>query len=196
MIRPYHEKGGGTLADLLSTGRESQEAIAVPGGPSTTYGQLGAQVESLASALQGVGVRPGQVVCLVLGNGLPFVAGFLAVAVAGATAATVAGVAAGSASSPAPPPSKAIQLANETARESANREGSHIHSGRRKMAAPIPYRGHNSPAAARRGEPLRSQPVSPRSSSSSGPSSEPTCRQPSPMRSPGGGASAAVVAPV
>ena len=76
-----------TLAELLEAGEPGHPAIVVPGGPKASYAELKSQVESMASALREAGVRPGEVVALVLGNGLPFVVAFLAVARAGAVAA-------------------------------------------------------------------------------------------------------------
>lgn len=76
-----------TLAGLLSQGRPDQPALIIPEGPAVTYAGLEAQVESLAGVLRHAGVEQGSVVSIVLGNDLPYIASFLAVARAGAVAA-------------------------------------------------------------------------------------------------------------
>ena len=76
-----------TLAELLATGEKGHPALIIPQGPKVTYQGLHDQVEALASALKGTGLRPGQTASIVLGNNLEFVAVFLAVVRLGAVAA-------------------------------------------------------------------------------------------------------------
>ena len=70
-----------TLADLLSAGAPGRPAVILPDDNAvTTYGDLAGQVEALAAALRGSGLRPGQAVGIALPNGLECLAVFLAVA--------------------------------------------------------------------------------------------------------------------
>ena len=84
---PEDGNKGRTLADLLQRGEPRHPAIIVPDGPTATYAELQSQVESLASSLGASDLGRGSVVAVVLGNGLPFVATFLAIARAGAVVA-------------------------------------------------------------------------------------------------------------
>ena len=69
-----------TLAELFVTADSGNTAVIVPdGGPTATYGELGAHVEELAAALRRGGLRPGDPVAMVLENGLAFLEVFLAV---------------------------------------------------------------------------------------------------------------------
>jgi acyl-CoA synthetase (AMP-forming)/AMP-acid ligase II len=69
-----------TLADLFARAQSGHAAVLLPeDGFTTSYRSLRAQVEALAAMLNGV-LRPGQVVAIVLANGLEYLASFLAVA--------------------------------------------------------------------------------------------------------------------
>src|SRR6266508_3082287 len=69
-----------TLADLFARAEPGHAAVILPeDGFTTTYHSLAVQVEALAAVLRGV-LQPGQVVAIVLGNGLEYLAAFLAVA--------------------------------------------------------------------------------------------------------------------
>jgi len=69
-----------TLADLFARSEPSHPAVILPeDGFTTSHRSLAAQVEALAAMLRGV-LQPGQVVAIVLVNGLEYVASFLAVA--------------------------------------------------------------------------------------------------------------------
>src|SRR5262245_41809645 len=69
-----------TLADLFARSELSHPAVILPeDGSTTSHRSLAAQVEALAAMLRGV-LRPGQVVAIVLVNGLEYLASFLAVA--------------------------------------------------------------------------------------------------------------------
>jgi len=74
------------ILDLLDGGRSDRVAIAVAGGPSVTYGDLGIQVDRLARQLNKLGLGRGDRIAMALGNGLEMVVSFLA----SATAATAA----------------------------------------------------------------------------------------------------------
>ena len=77
-----------TLADLLTEGAPSADAVIVPGGgPKLNYGDLSDEVERVAGLLAGYGLERGRAVSIVLPNSLDFVTVFLAVARAGAVAA-------------------------------------------------------------------------------------------------------------
>ena len=77
-----------TLADLLSVGESSANAIVVPqGGPSLTYLQVSEEVERVAGLFTAHGLERGRAVSIVLPNGLEFMTLFLAVTRAGAIAA-------------------------------------------------------------------------------------------------------------
>ncbi|MCI0463039.1 MAG: acyl--CoA ligase [Gemmataceae bacterium] len=69
-----------TLADLLARHTPSQPAVILPDdGSTTTHAGLHEQVEALATRLCQTTLQPGQVVALVLPNGLEYLATFLAV---------------------------------------------------------------------------------------------------------------------
>jgi acyl-CoA synthetase (AMP-forming)/AMP-acid ligase II len=69
-----------TLADLLSRAQPDHTAVILPeDGSATPYRSLAEQVESLAAALRQGGLQPGQVVAIVLPNGLEYLVSFLAV---------------------------------------------------------------------------------------------------------------------
>ncbi|MBI3742920.1 MAG: AMP-binding protein [Chloroflexi bacterium] len=76
-----------TLPDLLGRGGSQHAAVAVPRGPSVTYGELSERVEQLARLLRGAGIEAGDTVSLVLGNDLSFIECFLALTCTGAVAA-------------------------------------------------------------------------------------------------------------
>src|SRR6266404_525468 len=68
-----------TLSQLWTDDFRNRTAVVVPeGGPTLTYGQLGEQIARMADALRRGGVRPGDPVSIVLGNGLDFLVAFLA----------------------------------------------------------------------------------------------------------------------
>jgi acyl-CoA synthetase (AMP-forming)/AMP-acid ligase II len=69
-----------TLAELLSTAEPNRPAVILPeDGSISTYRALTDQVEKLAGELSDAGLQPGQVVAIVLPNGLEYLACFLAV---------------------------------------------------------------------------------------------------------------------
>jgi acyl-CoA synthetase (AMP-forming)/AMP-acid ligase II len=69
-----------TLADLFSQAEPRKPALIAPdSGTGTTYQSLATQVDSLASRLRQVGLEPGQIVAIVLPNGLEYLVSFLAV---------------------------------------------------------------------------------------------------------------------
>ncbi|MBI1916659.1 MAG: AMP-binding protein [Planctomycetes bacterium] len=69
-----------TLADLFTRAQPGHAAVILPeDGFTTSYRSLTVQIEALAAMLRGV-LRPGQVVAIVLANGLEYLASFLAVA--------------------------------------------------------------------------------------------------------------------
>ena len=77
-----------TLAHLCSADFAQRTAVIIPdGGPYTTYAQLGQQIARIADALRRGGVRPGDPVAIVLGNGLDYLVSFLATTVARGIAA-------------------------------------------------------------------------------------------------------------
>src|SRR5204862_234053 len=68
--------------------RGNRSAVVVPeNGPTTTYAQLAEQIDRSAEAVRRGGVRPGDPVAIVLGNGLDFLVSFLATTHARAIAA-------------------------------------------------------------------------------------------------------------
>jgi acyl-CoA synthetase (AMP-forming)/AMP-acid ligase II len=69
-----------TLADLFFRADKKQPAVMVPeDGTSITYQSLASQVEVLAGRLRQAGMEPGQVVAIVLPNGLEYLVSFLGV---------------------------------------------------------------------------------------------------------------------
>ncbi|HXG10859.1 MAG TPA: acyl--CoA ligase [Gemmataceae bacterium] len=69
-----------TLADLFSHAEPAHAAVILPeDGFSTSYRDLADQVEALASVVRQSGLQPGDVVAVVLPNGLEYLAVFLAV---------------------------------------------------------------------------------------------------------------------
>ena len=76
-----------TLADLIANHPSDKNAILIPGGPTTTYGEFGEQIEQTAEILAAAGVEKGRTVSIVLGNSLDFMITFLAVTRSGAIAA-------------------------------------------------------------------------------------------------------------
>src|SRR5262249_13132028 len=69
-----------TLLDLFARTDPTHPAVVLPeDGSTTTRAGVGGQVEALAAALRGAGLRPGQAVAVVLPNGLESLACFLAV---------------------------------------------------------------------------------------------------------------------
>jgi oxalate---CoA ligase len=77
-----------TLMDLFPDVDAEKTALVVPDqGPRWTYARLREQVEALVDQLRRGGIRPGDVVSIVLPNGLEYLATFLAVTWARATAA-------------------------------------------------------------------------------------------------------------
>ena len=76
-----------TLADLIAKHPSDKNAVLIPGGPTTTYGQFTDQIEVIAETLSAAGVEKGRTVSIVLGNGLDFMITFLAVTRTGAIAA-------------------------------------------------------------------------------------------------------------
>ena len=70
-----------TLADLLSQAEPAHAAVILPEEQSSIdYRSLARQVEALAATLLRSGLEPGQVIGIVLPNGLEYLAAFLAVA--------------------------------------------------------------------------------------------------------------------
>ena len=75
------------LLDLLQGGSPGHIAIQVPGdGPSVTYDQLRAQVESLAKKLRSLGLGQGDRIAIALPNGFEMIASFLAASGVGTAA--------------------------------------------------------------------------------------------------------------
>src|SRR5262245_22396489 len=69
-----------TLADLCRRGDSAKSAVILPDcGSRTSYRQLLDQIEALAARLRQTGLQPGDVVTIVLPNGLENLACFLAV---------------------------------------------------------------------------------------------------------------------
>jgi acyl-CoA synthetase (AMP-forming)/AMP-acid ligase II len=69
-----------TLADLLSQADAHHPAVILPEAHAATdYRSLAEQVEKLAATLRRSGLQPGEVVAIVLPNGLEYLASFLAV---------------------------------------------------------------------------------------------------------------------
>jgi acyl-CoA synthetase (AMP-forming)/AMP-acid ligase II len=76
-----------SLADLLHAAPGRNTAIVLPeSGIKLTYSQLREQVMSMADALAGLGIGPGDRVATVLPNGLPAIVSFLAASIAGTAA--------------------------------------------------------------------------------------------------------------
>lgn len=76
-----------TLSHLLRPAHPSDSAAVEPGMGAWTYAQLDDEVDRLAGLLTGAGLNPGDVVSIVLPNGLAFLATFMAVTRAGGVAA-------------------------------------------------------------------------------------------------------------
>src|SRR5712692_233596 len=77
-----------TLADLFLQADFTHAAIELPeDGAAATYGSLALQAERLAACFRGSGLQPGDVVGIVLPNGLEYLVAFLAVTRARLTAA-------------------------------------------------------------------------------------------------------------
>jgi len=75
------------LADLLQSAPGSHTAVILPdAGIQVTYDQLRDQVMTMADALTGLGIGPGDRVATVLPNGLPAIVSFLAASIAGTAA--------------------------------------------------------------------------------------------------------------
>ena len=75
------------LSDLLESADGSHAAVIIPeGGVRISYDELRRQVETVANALAGAGVRRGDRVALALPNGLPALVCCLAASVAGTAA--------------------------------------------------------------------------------------------------------------
>src|SRR5207245_3392686 len=75
-----------TLNEVLERGATKATAIAVPGGPRLTYGQLREQVEAAADGLAQLGLGRGQMIALVLPNSVETIVMFLAAATTGTAA--------------------------------------------------------------------------------------------------------------
>jgi len=76
-----------TLLDLLAPIPSSRTAIVVPeANLHVSYGALRGQVEAMAEALAGAGVRRGDRVAMAFPNGLPTIVAFLAASLAGTAA--------------------------------------------------------------------------------------------------------------
>ncbi len=75
-----------TLNEVLERGDAKATAIAVPGGPSLTYGQLREQVEVAADGLARLGLVRGHRIALVLPNSVETIVLFLAAAATGTAA--------------------------------------------------------------------------------------------------------------
>src|SRR5438270_1520104 len=75
-----------TLNEVLERGATKATAIAVPGGPRLTYGQLREQVEAAADGLAQLGLGRGQRIALVLPNSVETIVLFLAAAATGTAA--------------------------------------------------------------------------------------------------------------
>ena len=76
-----------TLSDLLNPSSRTDRAISEPGKGAWSYSDASEEILRLSELLAGAGVKSGDVVSIVLPNGLEFMATFLAVAHAGAVAA-------------------------------------------------------------------------------------------------------------
>ena len=75
------------LLDLLANGNRTHAAIVVPGDrPAVSYDELRQQVEALATALKGFGLRRGDRIAMALPNGLEVIASFLAASTVGTAA--------------------------------------------------------------------------------------------------------------
>jgi acyl-CoA synthetase (AMP-forming)/AMP-acid ligase II len=75
------------LLELLEGGSPAQIAIQVPGGgPSVTYDQLRAQVESLSATLRKLGLGRGDRIALAMPNGVEVITAFLAASSVGTAA--------------------------------------------------------------------------------------------------------------
>ena len=75
------------LLELLEGGSPAQIAIQIPGGgPSITYEQLRAQVESLSATLRKLGLGRGDRIALAMPNGFEVIASFLAASSVGTAA--------------------------------------------------------------------------------------------------------------
>ena len=86
-LSPRTAKTPGTIVDILEQGEPFKSALVLPGGQAITYGSLRDQVVSLAGRLNSMGIGRGDMVAIVLTNGLEPIVSFLAVAASGATAA-------------------------------------------------------------------------------------------------------------
>ena len=75
-----------TLNEVLGRGDKGATAIAVPGGPRLTYGQLREQVEAAADGLAQLGLGRGRRIALVLPNSVETIVLFLAAATTGTAA--------------------------------------------------------------------------------------------------------------
>src|SRR5581483_514412 len=68
-----------TLADLFDRADSNHSAVILPDdGTTITFRQLADQVEEVARTLRSGGLVPGQVVAIVLPNGLEYLVSFLA----------------------------------------------------------------------------------------------------------------------
>src|SRR4051794_13828979 len=77
-----------TLMELWPADHRSRMAVVIPdGGPRVSYGQLTEQIASISDVLRHGGIRAGDPVSIVLGNGLEFLVTFLATTWARAIAA-------------------------------------------------------------------------------------------------------------
>jgi acyl-CoA synthetase (AMP-forming)/AMP-acid ligase II len=77
----------GTLLELLDAAPSDQIAVIIPeSGIRVSYGLLREQVMSMADALAGLGIGPGDRVATVTPNGLPAIVSFLAASIAGTAA--------------------------------------------------------------------------------------------------------------
>src|SRR5215471_12555309 len=74
------------ILDLLNHGEPSHPAIVIPGEPSLTYRDLGAQVNALVTRLNQLGLGRGDRIAMALPNGLEVIAALLAAATAGTAA--------------------------------------------------------------------------------------------------------------
>ena len=76
-----------TLSNLIANHPPGKNAILIPNGPTTTYGQFADQIERISETLSAAGVEKGRTVSIVLENSLDFMITFLAVTGTGAIAA-------------------------------------------------------------------------------------------------------------
>eukprot|EP00906_Rhabdomonas_costata_P037548 RCo052903 len=67
-----------SLADIPSVGHPENPAVVAIEGRALTHSALREEVTRFGEALVGAGIRPGDVVAIVLPNGIPFVVAFLA----------------------------------------------------------------------------------------------------------------------